>query len=177
MTISDSYNLDAPLSFAEWRLHAAINKDYTSYSKYVQTWYNFKNKNNLNSTHALKDDYIQLIKDLSFFIKNEDQKTLLNQIDLNKDEDLLKILPYCARKLKDLTKKVNAERKNIKQHVSKIKSKGSKEEIERELRSFLLKNYNSDSQNDPTYPDLKDISNNFDIEIEELFNLNKIFLI
>ena len=173
MTIAESYNLDSPLTFTEWRKIASINKDFTDYTKYIQNWYSYKenSKKNLNR-NSLKEEYKQLLNDLINIFDEQEKKIIFDRINLNKDEDILKVIPYCAKKLKEITQKLNTERKNISHHIQKIKHLGSPEGVENELRSFVLKNYTSDDILNDVKENLvsrSEISNHFNIKIEELY--------
>ena len=168
MTIQESYNLDSPLTYIEWRKIVTINKDFSKYTKYVQEWYDLKNKTSSSSlSYSIKQEYIQLIKDIIESFEENERNLFFEQIDLNNDEDILKVLPYCARKLKFLSKKINIERKNLQFFNSQIKEIGSADSIKKEIYNFVLKNYTDVV--DSSYPSLSEINEKINIEIEELF--------
>lgn len=179
-------NNKSPLSYADWvgsqGYYADISQQ--AYYAYLNAWYRTNDKyyNNNNSTLKTRQQYIQLIKDLLHFFNADEEKDLfLTDIDFDKDDDLMYIIPYLAAKLKQFSQIISEKREEIKRSKLKQQMVGSSEGLEKILYEYVLRNFTnkpyswtrvpiSPLQNQ--FPQLSSINKDFYIEIEELHDTN-----
>jgi hypothetical protein len=173
-----------PLNFKEWLSYNPRKSDGLNsgeYLAYLKLWYQTKTNQNKVTSNTLKQDYIQLLKDLNFLYSAETSDIFLKDIDYNNEEDLILAIPYFAKKLKQLAKVLNAKRESVKKAKSQHNLIGSNAGLEKLLRDYLLRSFTSQGGEAVQlplanllshFPDLSSIKNNFFIEIEELHDPN-----
>lgn len=176
----------SPLTYPDWEKQQGIftDKSQDAYFAYLNSWYNANNKIYDIDAKALtkREAYIQLIKDLLHLFNAEESSDLfLKDIDFNKDEDLIYIIPYLANKLKQISQIIAEKREELKKQKIKNQMSGSSDAIEKILYEYILRNFTnkpysytqvpiSTLQNQ--FPQLSSINNDFYIEVEELYDTN-----
>ena len=178
-----------PLSYNEWVDTLGYNNKNTSqeqYFNYLNSWYlKHKNLYSISSDEndiKKKESYIQLIKDLLHLFNEDEKKNLfLTDIDFNNDEDLIYIIPYLAKKLKQISQLIAQKREEVKKTKSKNELIGTQEGFERIIYEHILKNFTNKpyqwtripiSPLSNQFPQLSSINEDFYIEIEELYDTN-----
>jgi hypothetical protein len=176
--MSVSLSTNSPLSYKEWLSYQSIKDTETSessYNSYLRDWYN--KQTTLYQTPSLKENYLQLVKDLSFLFGKKEKDLFLSQIDYNNDDDLIIAIPYFAKKLKEIAKILSYKRESVKRAKLKYNLIGSNEGLEKLLYEYILKGYtNKDDETSPIpshvietyFPDLSAVKDSFYVEIEEL---------
>jgi len=173
----------ALLSYQDWSKSLGIYADTSqiNYLNYLHDWYDKfnliqKSDTNLKTT---KDQYIQLIKDLSFLFNSDERDLFLSDIDYDNVEDLIYVIPYLAHKLKEISQIISNKREELKNSKFKHGMIGSNLGLEKILYEYVLKNF---TKKDYSYtrvpisplttffPELSSISNDFYIEVEELYD-------
>jgi hypothetical protein len=153
----------------------------TLYMEYLKDWYFANNKQLINPKQKIKEEYIQLIKDLSFLFNKDDKDRFLQSIDYNNKEELIYNIPLFAKKLKEIARVLNAKRTSIKNSKLKYNLIGSNDGIETLFYEYLLRSFTK-SDNAITqlptsnlkyeFPSLSAVKDDFFIEIEELYDTN-----
>jgi hypothetical protein len=175
---------NSPLNYNEWySYHTNISSEDSEkeYLLYLKNWY-FKNSNSKeNFSKQLRNDYVQLLKDLSFLFSSNELNLFIKQLDYNNDEEIIFAIPFFAKKLKQIALIYSKKRESIKQAKLKYNLIGSKYGIEKILYDYILKGFTKSDSNlirVPSYeiynnfPELSAIKNDFIIEIEELHDKN-----
>ena len=176
-----SLNTTAPYNFNEWSqfMTAATSQiSIDSYSLYVKDWYEANNKANLLSTNLIKQDYINLLKELTYFFTEEEKNLFLKDIDFNNDIEIIYAIPFFVKKLKEIALTISKKRNIIKNNKNKYKSLGSIRGIERLLYEYLLTSHTksiystqiSISSLGVRFPELSAVKDNFTIELENLYD-------
>jgi hypothetical protein len=151
------------------------------YMDYLKEWYFVNNKNLIDPKKKTKDEYLQLIKDLSFLFNKNEKDLFLQSIDYNNNEELIYNIPLFAKKLKEIAKVLNAKRNSIKNSKLKYSLIGSNDGVETLFYEYLLRSFtksdNSITQIPTTdlkyeFPALSSVKGDFFIEIEELYDTN-----
>ena len=176
MTVS--LETPAPLSYNEWFAHQnslVPSSLQEAYNAYLTSWYNQTQAS--QKPLSLKQDYIQLLKDLSFLFGQSEKDRFLNDINFASDEELIYAIPFFAKKLKDIAKTLSYKRESIKNSKLKYNLVGANEGAEKILYDYVLKGF---TRKDDTsvqipaavlqtlLPDLSAVKDNFYVEIEEL---------
>jgi hypothetical protein len=188
LTNSVSLNTQSPLSYNDWlKYQDALNPENheVAYFEYVQSWYS--NQSSLSSTNenTLKQQYIQLLKDLSFlFASSEKDNSFLNNIDYTSDEDIIYAIPFFAKKLRQIAIVLQNKRESVKRAKLKYNLVGSNEGLEKLFYEYILKGF-TNTENSITqvpaspliqfFPDLSSVKDTFFIELEELHDITSYF--
>lgn len=177
-------NTATPLPYKDWvqsQNSVSINDSFSLYRKYIKEWYDQKTLVPDIKKYNSKQDFIQLLRDLSFLFGQEDEDPFIKEIDYNNDEDLIIAIPYFVRKLKQLTQTINAKREAVKGIKTKYNSIGSNAGLEKLLQDYLLQTFSKNngsltqipfSSLQSVLPELSAIKNDFFLEIEELHDFN-----
>lgn len=187
-TSNVSLSTQAPLAFTDWiRYQSAVSPEteQESYLNYVQAWYAYQNSLNNVTQDAVKQQYVQLAKDLSFlFSSSETTDPFLQNIDYNDPENLVYAIPFFARKLRQIAIVLQNKRENVKRAKLKYNLIGSEEGLEKLFYEYILRGFtiteNSITQVPASplinyFPDLSAVKDNFYIELEELHDVNSYF--
>jgi hypothetical protein len=173
----------SPLSFQEWSKEQSnfVEISQQKYLQYLNSWYDYNNSKKVleNQSNSKREEYIQLIKDLTFLFNADERDLFLSQIDFSNEEDLIYVIPYLAHKLKDITQILNAKRDSLKNSKTKHGLIGSNLALEEILYEYVLNNYTKKEYSytkvpvSPLvnfFPELSSVNKNFFIEIEELYD-------
>jgi hypothetical protein len=170
-----------PLSYADWLAKNGLSAtdDYYQYSNYLKEWYNQKKL----PTSNLRNEYVQLLKEINYVFGDEKRDRFLSQIDFNNREDLINSLPYFTTKIKELAKSFNEKRRALKDSKLKYNLTSSNRGIEKLLYEYILRSFTSKDKIAPVpykeltglVPELKNVNSLFYIEIEELYDKSNYF--
>lgn len=177
-----------PLNYIDWsnQLQGNVDRSQEAYFAYLIGWYNLNSKLYPleENKEEIKPQYVQLVKDLIFLLDDKEKDMFLSQIDYNNNEDLIYIIPYLARKLKQISQVIVQKREELKKNKIKNQIKGSVSGVEKILYQYILKNFTNKDYSwtkipipeiASTFPQLSSINNDFYIEIEELYDTNNYY--
>lgn len=181
-----SYNTVSPYSFNEWsQLNTAatsvLNVD--TYNEYIKKWYENNNKANLLSVNIIKQDYINLLKELTYFFTEEEKNLFLKDINFEDDIEIIYAIPFFVKKLKEIALTISKKRNILKNNKNKYKSLGSYQGIEKLLYEYILNSHTksiystqiSISSLGIKFPELSAVKDHFSIEIEDLYDSSTYF--
>ena len=182
-TNSDLYNTTKPLTYSEWSRYNATNsfqKSSVLYETYIKDWYIINSKTNLVSQDQIKQDYVRLLKELSYFFSEEERDLFLRDIDYTNDVEIIYAIPFFVDKLKKIALTISKKRDYIKNNRKKFAALGTSSSLESILYEHILKSYTksdfttqiSISSLGATFPELSAIKDDLIIEIEELYDNN-----
>jgi len=173
----------SPLSYQEWSKESGNFTEISQekYLQYLNSWYEYNDSKKVLKDRAnnKREQYIQLIKDLTFLFNNDERDLFLSQINFSNEEDLIYVIPYLAHKLKEITQILSAKRESLKNTKTKHSLIGSNLALEEILYEYVLKNY---TKKDYSYtrvpisplsnffPELSSVKEDFFIEVEELYD-------
>ena len=174
-------NTNSPLSYPSWlRYQSALAPDTSVqlYSQYLKDWYAANTLATASSTAAqIKQDYIQLLKDLSFLFNQDEQDLFLSQLDYTNNEDITIAIPYFVKKLKEISRIFSYKRESIKNAKIRYNLAGSNNGLETLLYQYILNGFTTRENNITQvpisslaqyFPPLSAVNGNFFIELEEL---------
>lgn len=176
----------APYSYADWiqrNVGIVPGKEMEQYNEYILNWYEQRDIDNAMLQASVKDDYIALIKQLSLVFRDEAEKSWASDIDFNDNLDLEQVIPFYARKLKEVAIYLINKRQAIKRAKLKYNTVGSREGLERLFYEYLLKAFTKKRFPGNEYltnvvelsvfnalPELSAASPRFQIFVEELYD-------
>jgi hypothetical protein len=174
----DAMDVESPLSFLVFIKLITVSfqpdslQDYYNY--YLKSW-------NDKSTHKIIDEktliierYRDFIKDISINYTTNEEKEFLSKIDYADPFDLDVVLGFYSKKLNELALFYNNKRDNVKYNVIRNKIKGTDFGTEKTLSELTI-SYLETLQGGKIIYDLESIKNDFEIEIEELYDTYPIY--
>lgn len=177
----DLSNLDSstPYSYEEWvKRNFGITPDNTDiqYQNYLLRWYDNKNQDLTQST--LREDYVNLLKRVSYIFKDDPNFRKFSTIDFDDNLQLKLAVPYYVKKLKEIALYYKNKRESIRRAKMKYNMVGSLNAVERTFYEYILKAFTKRDYvlNVPSqtawnaFQDLSAINTGFSIEIEELYD-------
>lgn len=181
-------NTVKPLNYNEWLTrNTGIIPDQSQkqYQKYLNAWYdNQKSKNDLTiNSEKIKQDYIGLLKKLQIVFKDDAEFERVANIDFDSNTDIKLAIPFFARKLKEIALYYVNQRERLKKSKLKNNLIGSFNALDKILYEHILSSFTrkNENVNIPTnllysaIPSLSSVSQDFQIEIEELYDLTNYF--
>jgi hypothetical protein len=181
--MSISLNTSQPLSYQDWsNEQGSFGKiDHDLYLNYLNSWYSNYTKVNSNQTYYqnTREQYIQLIKDLTYLFNNDERDLFLSQIDYTDNDDIVYLIPYLAQKLKEISQVLCLKRESLKKSKIKHSMNGSNQGLENILYEYVLNNFTNKNYSwtrvpvsplQNLYPQLSSVNEDFFIEIEELYD-------
>ena len=181
-----SYNTVSPYSFNEWsQLNTAATSvlSVDTYNEYIKKWYENNNKASLLSVNIIKQDYINLLKELTYFFTEEEKNLFLKDINFEDDIEIIYAIPFFVKKLKEIALTISKKRNILKNNKNKYKSLGSYQGIEKLLYEYILNSHTksiystqiSISSLGIKFPELSAVKDHFSIEIEDLYDSSTYF--
>lgn len=176
--MSAPLNTTSPLTYPSWlKYQGNLNPDKAQifYANYLKEWY--KSNTVTGNADSLKENYIQLLKDLSFLFGTEERDLFLTELDYANDEELIISIPYFVKKLKEICKVLSYKRESLKHSKLRYNLVGSNQGLEKLLYEYILKGFTVDenyisqvpiSTLSRFFPALSSVNGNFFIELEEL---------
>jgi hypothetical protein len=182
-----SFDTNIPLPYKEWvanqdTLNSAIARQ--KYNEYLISWYATKGLEKNEFKDSLKQNYIQLVKDLSFLFGQKEKDQFLADIDYKNEEELIFAIPFFAKKLKEISIVLSRKREAVKEAKLRYNLVGSNNALEKLLYEYILRGF-TNTEGSITqvpaspilnlFPDLSAVKDNFFIEVEELHDANTYF--
>ncbi|NBO98568.1 MAG: VWA domain-containing protein [Proteobacteria bacterium] len=178
--MSAPLNTVSPLTYPTWLKYQGNLKPDTAtelYTQYLHEWYRNNTLLTSNNSNAIKENYIQLLKDLSFLFGTQEKDLFLAELDYANDEELILAIPYFVKKLKEIAKVLSNKREAVKNAKLRYNLIGSNNGLEKLLYEYVLKGFTRDenyitqvpiSSLSNFFPTLSSVNGNFFVELEEL---------
>lgn len=181
-TFTDIEGIETPLPFSEWyssRFGIIPGNEYKQYNDYLIEWYKNKKDVSLTNRELIKKNYLLLLKQLQIFYSDEEVEGWYKNINLDNEDDLLRSIPYFAKKLKEITLYYLQLRKDVQSTRFVYNQLGTNDSILQQIRQFLLTNYTLQSDNifslpyniQKNLPSLSSINNTLNLQIQELYDI------
>jgi hypothetical protein len=172
---------DAPLSFSEWNsrnIGISFSDAEIQYNNYVRDFYKNTEKRNEEARDKIKQDYINLIKKLQVIFKDDEEFQRYSSADLESETDLSLIIPAYAKKLKDIALFYVKKREELKNKKLEYNLVGSFEGLKKIISNNIISKFTKTEQTNfvsenpfvSISPSFSSISDDFSIEIEELYD-------
>lgn len=184
----DTGDIASPYSFQEWikRNVGLLPTQYvTDYNKYIQNWYkiNANIKNTTSTVNNIKELYKTFIRQISISYKDENEERLFTDIDFDNEFELASVVPLISRKLKAIAAYYASKRDSVKPAKLKYNMTGTNKAIERILYQYILRSFTkypynftvNDQSLTNSFSALSAICNNFEVQVEELYDENTYF--
>ena len=179
-------DVNTPYSFTEWiaRNTGVIpGKEKKQYDDYLASWYDVNKNVPIVNADRIKEDYINLVKQISLIFQNEAEASWAVDINFDDPLEVEQVIPFYARKLKEIAIYLINKREAIKKAKLKYNLAGNREAIENLFYEYLLKAFTKRKLVANEYltnvtdvsvlnilPELSAVSQTFQIQIEELYD-------
>lgn len=192
VSLSGTQDINAPYNFQDWK---ARNSNippgdlFNQYNAYLKGWYAKRAVSNVVSIDYVVKYYKTFLKTLGITARTQDEKELFENVDIEDSTSLQSVIVGYARRLKDITVYLANKRNSV--YYSKLKNNltGTSTSLERLFYNYILNAFTRKITPDGiitsfivTNPDilgslpyLNTISNNFGIQIEEIYDTNNYF--
>lgn len=174
-----------PYSFQDWKTaHNNIdsNAQIEQYNSYLKDWYKRRASKPEVYNAYVKNLYINFLRQLGLTARNAEEQQFFTSVDYNNDLDIQTAITFYARKLKDVSRYLAERRNSIVYTKLKNNLLGTSGYLERLFYNYILSVYTQRSDSNRTgliitngdlvqyLPKLSDITDTFNIEIEELYD-------
>ena len=167
-----------PLTFTDWLKHntqlfTTANDFLTRYQVYLNNWYSVNNATVEQASYGVRTYYTSLINEIVLNYTSADEKRYLKNLDINNSRDLAVAVPFFAKKIKDICLYYGTIRDNAQSAAVQYNLKGSNTGIENLLYVNIIKALQTQditTQFSALNISLDTISNNIDINIEDLYD-------
>lgn len=185
ITEKNIFDISSPLSFKQWlSVNIGIIPDdaENQYQQYLINFYSKKSDKKTVQTQTLKNDYLALVEKLSIIFKDDTEFQRFSNIDFSDKVQLKIAIPYFAKKLKEIAIYYANSREKVKRAKEEYSNIGSELGLERFLYRNLVELFSKNRfqnslvvQNSSITPDLSALSSEFELKIEELYDLTNHF--
>ena len=117
--VSSAIDYNYPLDYKAWLnfftdTSVSIETYNRSYKKYVNEWNKVKTTFLDEQNNLVKENYINILKELSIDVFTEQERRFLKAVDYNNADQVDSVLPLVARKLQKLTNYFSSFREKVK---------------------------------------------------------------
>lgn len=181
-SVSDA---NSPYSFQDWLIRnvgIVQGKERIQYEKYVKDWYQAKQEEP-TTRESIKEDYIQLLKQLAVVFKSEADSKWATDVDFDDPNDVEQVIPFYATKLKEIAIYFINKREAVRRAKLKYNMVGTEQALERVFHEYLLKAFTKKQVTGNEYtttitdlsvlnavPELSAVNTDFQITVDELYD-------
>ena len=143
------------------------------YKVYLQNWNKILNKSSTESNDVVKDQFINLFKEISLKFTSPEEKRDLQNIDFSDEENLSIAVPFFSRKIKEIILYYQERRKTYNKNYEELFSKGNKTNVTNYIKSKLIDFVENDETKDVTTKvnKLSTIQKFVEVEIEDSYDI------
>jgi hypothetical protein len=176
LNVSSADTLDnfQPFSFFEYLKYSkqvATPEQFTQgYNDYLQSWYSKTNAVPAQQINQIRQNYVDLLKDIAINYTTVDEKRFLNNLNYDDASDLAIAIPFYARKLKEICLFYTKKREAIKNKSQDVKIKGSTTSIEKVVFQNIIDYLYAAEDEGIINVDLQQIAQNIQIDVVDYFD-------
>jgi len=143
------------------------------YKIYLQNWNQLNNKSNTESNNIVKEQFINLFKEITLKFTSPEEKRYLQNIDFSDEENISIAVPFFSSKIKEIILYYQERRKTHTKDLKEIQSKGNKTNVSNYIKSKLLDFVeNNESEDVQTITQkLSSIQKFVEIDIEDSYDI------
>jgi len=179
-------DLRLPYSFSAWiqrNVGIIPGEERKQYDLYLLKWYEDRDQEKVVQSKQVREDYIALLKQISLAFQTEAEKEWVTDINWDDELEVEQVIPFYARKLKEIAIYIINKREAIKKAKLKYNMAGAERGLERLFYEYLLKAFTkrrfpgneyittvTEASTLNAIPELSATINSFRIEVEELYD-------
>lgn len=174
---------EEPLPFRDWRKSRASvipTQEYALYNQYLTDWYRTKKDENSNATqlYQTKLNYLSLLKELQMFFTEDEKDKWYGFVNFGNENDILRAIPYFAKKLKEIALYYVNVRKKLKNTKIQYNLGGTNTGLSLQIREHILNGFTKNSYNTlhvPKHildgiPELDSVKKDLVVSVEEVYD-------
>lgn len=173
----EKFDIDKPFTLVEFLNYTKVLDNdidnFNNFNNYISLW----NNNNYKKTVSYKDDirnqYINLFKELSLIYSSQEERRYLENIDYNNEENLSIAIPFFSKKIKNICLYYKEKRDTFSRNFRDVKNKGTTKSLQDFIKSKIVDLFIGDDilQGVSTTIPVSSLQNNLSIEIEESYDV------
>ena len=151
-----------------------------AYQKYLHTWGVTKSKTEEENTQLVRNNYIELLKDITLNYLTFEERRFITASDYTDPLDLDILIPFYSRKLREICNFYADKRERLKYKIRAVQEKGTRNSLEQAIFETLTDYVFIADDKNLVYniPAIKidSIINKLQVEVEELYDLYSSYL-
>lgn len=166
-----------PFSFFEFvnfsKITKTDNNTINEYKNYLQKWNKSFGNSNSKENNVIKEQFIQLFKEITLKYTTEEEKRYLQNIDFSDEENIFIAVPFFSRKIKEIILYYQDRRKTYTRNYEEIFSKGNKTNVKNYIKSKLIDFFQEDEKSDVSTITnrISSIQKFVEVEIEDSYDI------
>jgi hypothetical protein len=147
--------------------------NFKTYEDYLIKWNKTTNRNNDSFDTDIKNQYIELLRDVTLQFTTNEEKRYLSNLNLNEEEDIQIALPFYAKKIKNIILYYKSKRDTFQKELRISKNKGSVDSIKKFVKSKLIDLFTGDDITPNVISEftLTELQENISVELEESYDI------
>jgi hypothetical protein len=144
-------------------------ENFQNFNEYISKWNNTNFKKKTSFKDDIREQYINLFRELSLIYSSNEEKRYLQNIDFDDVENLSIAIPFYSKKIKDICLYYKEKRDTFNRNLRDVKNKGTTESLQDFIKSKIVDLFIGDDilQGVSTSLPVSSLQNNLTIEIEE----------
>ena len=178
----DIVTITEPYSYKHWlarvtSAYVSEHQSYSDYNEYITEWYALKNKTVSSHKTDVKEMYTSLLKDIALNYTTVEEKRFLLNIDYSNPRDLDIVIPFYAKKIKQISHYHIKKREEVIQSSFRNTVKGSDFGVRLSIKNYILSLLSDTaftSQFNTSVPDISKIGERIVVETKELYESDQV---
>lgn len=179
--VDQKFDLDSPFSFLEFLTYARVLGNtpltFAQYNIYIKNWNDITLKQRNANAVDIKTQFLNLLTDIKLKFTTNEERKFLSNIDVNSPENLEIVIPFFARKIKDICVFYSKKRNTYKRTIELLPSKGNNKSVQENIRDVIVSSIETEDDSlsinlgKPLSAALVDLN----IEIENKYDVNNTY--
>ena len=172
----EKLDIDKPFTLVEFLNYTQVLdndvENFQNFNRYISKWNNTSFKKVKSFKNDVREQYINLFKELSLIYASNEEKRYLENIDFNDAENLSIAIPFYSKKIKDICLYYKEKRDTFSRNLRDVKNKGTINSLQDFIKGKIVDLFIGDDilQGVTTTLPVSALQNNLSIEIEESYD-------
>ena len=172
----EKLDINKPFSFIEFLNYSRVFdeevENFKKYENYIKSWNNISYNNNINFEKDVKDQYINLFKEISLKYSTPEERRYLQTINFNNNENLTIAIPFYSKKIREICLYFKEKRDTFQKGLREVKDKGSTLSVKNFVKDKIIDLFQGDDSTIPVTSTLalSVLQVNIEVEIEESYD-------
>lgn len=172
----EKFDIDKPFTLVEFLNYTKVLdsdlENFQNFNQYISKWNNTNFKKKTSFKDDIKNQYINLFKELSLIYSSSEERRYLENIDYDNIENLSIAIPFYSKKIKDICLYYKEKRDTFSRNLRDVKNKGTTNSLQDFIKGKIVDLFIGDDilQGVSTTLPVSALQNNLSIEIEESYD-------
>ena len=113
-------------------------ENFQNFNEYISKWNNTNFKKKTSFKDDIREQYINLFRELSLIYSSNEEKRYLQNIDFDDVENLSIAIPFYSKKIKDICLYYKEKRDTFNRNLRDVKNKGTTESLQDFIKSKIV---------------------------------------